>query len=172
MNEIANPPPDKTPINLERATRIVLIIAIVIVSGFIVYNLVRPKEEFVQFSILNDHLIMGDYPTQIQAGESVGFYVQVENYYLTAQDFQIKLYCGNATSSMDPVVGVKNATHLQDYTETITADGKWLSPLLTVTFLNVGPNQFVAVELWQKIEGQWHYLPNYIVFLRLNVTAG
>lgn len=75
MNEIANPPPDKTPINLERATRIVLIIAIIIVSGFIVYNLVRPKEEFVQFSILNDHLIMGNYPTQIQAGESVGFYV-------------------------------------------------------------------------------------------------
>lgn len=72
---------------------------------------------------------------------------------------------------MDPVGGVKNATHLQDYTETIAAGGKWLTPLLTVTFLDVGPNQFVAVELWQKMEGDWHYIPNYIVFLRLNVTA-
>jgi uncharacterized membrane protein len=171
MNEVLNTPSEKAPINLERATRIVLIIAIIIVSSSIVYNLVRPKEEFVQFSILNDQLIMGNYPTHVKVGESVGFYIQVENYYRTAQDFQISLYRGNSTSSMEPVEGVKNATHLQDYTENVVAEGKWLTPLLNVTFSEVGPEQFVAVELWQKIEGEWHYLPNYIVFLRLNVTA-
>lgn len=71
-----NSPSD--PTSLTHLTRVVLIASIIIVTGFIGYNLLRPEEEFVQFSLLNDELIMGNYPTSVPVGVNLSFYLQIE----------------------------------------------------------------------------------------------
>jgi uncharacterized membrane protein len=156
--------------NLEKITRVILISAIIIVSGFIMYNIFKPEEEFVQFSLLNDRLEMGNYPTQIEPGSNVTFYFQVENYYRGETEYCVKIYQGDQNSTVLPNTGIKNAMHIQNITMKLELEEKWLSEPISILFNTIGSNQFIGLELWQKINGEWQFLPNYVLTLRLNVT--
>jgi uncharacterized membrane protein len=157
--------------NLERLTRGILLISIVILSGFIVYNLVKPSEEFVQFSIFNDQQQMGNYPTTVPVGTNVTFYFQVQNFYRTPREYQVRIYRGSSESIINPQTGVQGAVSLLNLTRNMHGEETWLSEPINVSFPAVGDNQFIGLELWEKTNGEFRYIPTYVLFLRLNVTA-
>lgn len=157
--------------NLERLTRVILISSIIIVSGFIAFNIFKPEEEFVQFSLLNDQFEMGNYQTQIQVGHNVTIYFQVQHFYRDNTEYMVKIYQGDQNSTINPSTGVHNATLIQNYTNTLKLNETWLSEPVQVQFNGVGFNQSILLELWQKNDNNnWEFLPTYILTHRLNVT--
>jgi uncharacterized membrane protein len=157
-------------LNLEKTTRVILIVGIIIVSSFIIYDITRPNEQFVLFSVLNQDEQLGNYPTQLHIGESITFYFYIENHLQRTAEFNVRMYLGNETSIILPTTGIANASLIGNYTQTLENNNNWTTNALSYTFDQVGV-QFIGLELYEKSTNGWQYFENYTLFLRLNITV-
>ncbi|GAH72918.1 unnamed protein product [marine sediment metagenome] len=63
----------------DKILKILLIIGIVVVSGFIIYAVLTPKPGYCYLGILNSDKKAENYPTNAAVNESITFYISVGN---------------------------------------------------------------------------------------------
>ncbi|MHA1148110.1 MAG: DUF1616 domain-containing protein [Promethearchaeota archaeon] len=155
---------------LGKLVKIILIIGILVVSGFIVYYLFHQEPGYVGLGILNDDKKAEDYPTEAKINEEISFYVTVENHMGKEFTFRLKVYRGDEDTKLTSE-GVKDAD--LDFTtrERTLKDGDdWMSDKYSLSFQEIGEDHKIIVELYEVNEED-KLVFNNIVYLRLNITA-
>ena len=148
--------------------KICLIIGIVIISGFIIYQIFKPEPGYVTFGILNENQEAENYPTEASLNENISFYLTVENYLNRDFSFQIQIKKGDNMTSMNPNSGSDGSLNFTIGNFTLKNKESWLSGKLNVSFSEMGENKIVIAELWQ-IKNTILEFHN-ILWLRLNIT--
>ncbi|MFX0046875.1 MAG: DUF1616 domain-containing protein [Candidatus Hermodarchaeota archaeon] len=149
---------------------VLLIIGIVIISGFIVYAILTPEPGYITFGYLNSDKKAENYPTNATVGENVTFYVSVGNYLNRDFSFRVEILKGNNETFIDQS-GSSNATSfVNSSTINLTHGGYWISGAYNISFSQPGYNQIIIAELWETIAGAndkyWE-----ILTMRLNITS-
>ena len=149
--------------------KICLITGIVIISGFIIYQVFKPEPGYVTFGILNKNQKAENYPTEASINENISFYLTVENYLDRDFSYQIQIKKGDNMTSMNPHSGSDGILNVTIGNFTLKNKQAWLSGKLNVSFSEVGENQIIIVELWQIKKTQIEFYN--ILWLRLNITS-
>jgi uncharacterized membrane protein len=154
----------------DKILKICLIAGIIIVSGFIIYYILTPEPGFVTFGLLNSEQEAGDYRTNASISEDIEFYVVVENHLGFDFTFHLKIYKGDNQTQLSSS-GSENANLNQTTAQvTINNEIRWKSDKLIISFLQIGSNQTIIVELWQMTAGSPDKFYD-ITWLRLNITV-
>jgi uncharacterized membrane protein len=153
----------------ENILKILLIIGIIIISGFIIYAVLTPEPGYITFGLLNSDRKAEDYPTNATIGENITFYVSVGNYLNRDFSFRIEILKGN-DSTIIGTSGSSNATSFINSSTTNLPHGEnWISGAFNISFTEVGYNQIIIAELWERRDGlndkYWE-----ILTMRLNIT--
>lgn len=162
----------KDGLSLNKMTRIVLLVGIIVVSGAMVYTLTRPEEEDVLFFILNEDQVMKDFPVNASVNEPVSVHAFVENHLQRTAEFSVRIYRGNTNLTHNISIGVENnpnATYLFNQTKMLENEASWITPMINVTFPFAGLDQQIVLELWINTDFGWRYLAEYIIYLRIRV---
>ena len=148
--------------------KISLIIGIIVVSGFIIYYLLKPEPGYVTLGILNEDEKAENYPTEGTVNETISFYVTVGNYMNKDFSFQVMIKKGNNQTSMYPDIpsnGLIDST-IGDFT--LNHNENWASEQISISFPQLGENQIIIVELWQIKSETEEFYSN--AWMRLNIT--
>ncbi|MFX1428037.1 MAG: DUF1616 domain-containing protein [Promethearchaeota archaeon] len=148
--------------------KICLIIGIIIISGFIIYFVLKPEPGFVTFGILNENQEAENYPTQASVNETISFYMTVDNYLDKVFNFNIKIKKGDNTTVLSSTGS--NGTLQYMINSSINHKEKWVSNKLNISFSQIGANQIIIAELWQNFVSKPEEFYN-ILWLRLNITS-
>jgi len=154
----------------DKILKICLIAGIIFVSGFIIYYILNPEPGYVTFGLLNSEQKAENYPTNASVNEEIEFYVLVENHLGGDFTFRLKIKKGDNQTIMSPDSETRNA-ELNHTTDPIflVNEQRWISNF-TVSFLTIGANQTIIVELWQitnSIDEKFYD----VLWLRLNITT-
>lgn len=154
----------------EKILSISLIIAIVVISGFIIYYLLTPESGYVTFGILNSEKKAENYPTNSTVGQNVSFYISVGNYLKRDFSFRVEILRGDNNTILSPE-GSSYASSVLNITD-ITLKNKiqWTSSMLNVSFSVIGSNQTIIAELWEVDKNFFESFIE-IIWLRLNITS-
>jgi uncharacterized membrane protein len=133
----------------DKILRILLIIGIIIVSGFIIYAVLTPKPGYITFGLLNSDKKAEDYPTNAATGENVSFYVSVGNYLNRDFLFRIEILKGNNNT----IIGSSGSSNATSFINSSTIELQhgdvWISNEFNVSFSQPGNNQIIIAELWE-----------------------
>jgi hypothetical protein len=159
-------------IDFHRVTRVLLILGLIGVSSAMLYSLLNPeKEPDVIFILLNEDKQMKDYPTQANVDAAIILCAYVENMLGDGAEFSLRVYTG-ANITLDEYIGVinnANASLQQTIDFNLKHNSEWISEPISSSFSQKGENYEIIMELWQKINGEWQYMPRYILILRIQV---
>lgn len=152
----------------DKVLAILLIIGIIVISGFILYSIFTPEPGYITLGLLNSDKKAENYPTNATAGDNVTFYITVGNYLNRDFSFRIEILTGNNETEIGSS-GSSNATSFMNSSITILSHGKnWISNEFNVSFPLPGYNQIIIAELWETNIGlndkYWE-----IVTLHLNI---
>jgi hypothetical protein len=120
---------------------ITIIIAFIAASPFFL-----PKgtgEQFSELGILGSNMKLGDYPSNIVAGDTIHLYVYVGNQMNQPMYYTIQVKLGNNQTNVDPAP----TTPVQQFTQIVPKNGTWVFPL-NMTLTQPGQNQRIIFELW------------------------
>ena len=174
MNNTIKPTNRKEDISsrleFDKLLKILLIIGIVVISGFILYYVLKPAPGFISFGVLNSEMKLDDYPTELSEGENASFYVFVENHLNREFTFRLEILTGDNETIKSSTGGSVNAISYLNITNVKINHGvRWISDMLNVSFSVPGVNNSIIMELWEiKLdlnEVFWE-----ILWLNLNVT--
>ncbi|MFX0081379.1 MAG: DUF1616 domain-containing protein [Candidatus Hodarchaeota archaeon] len=149
--------------------KICLITGIIIISGFIIYEVLKPEPGYVTFGILNENQAAENYPTEAFINENISFYLTVENYLDRNFSYQIQIKKGDNMTIMNPNIGSNGTLNYTIGNFTLKKKQSWLSEKLDVSFSVIGENQIIIAELWQIKETKVKFYN--ILWLRLNITS-
>lgn len=154
----------------DRVLQVLLIVGIIIISGFIIYSVFTPEPGYITFGYLNSDKKAENYPTNATVGENVTFYVSVGNYLNRDFSFRVEILKGNNQTFIDQS-GSSNATSFVNSSTINLSHGMyWISNAYNVSFSQPGDNQIILAELWEIIPGvndkYWD-----ILTMRLNITS-
>jgi len=156
--------------DFEKTLKILLIIGIIIISGFIVYALLTPEPGYITFGVLNSDKKAENYPTNATVGENVTFYVSVGNYLNRDFSFRIEILKGNNETNLGPTGSSNAISFLNSSTIELQHGENWISSAFNVSFSLLGNNQTIIAELWETNIGPndkyWE-----IFWIRLNITS-
>ena len=149
---------------------VLLIIGIIVISGFIVYSLFTPEPGYITLGLLNSDKKTDNYPSNATIGENITFYVSVGNYLNRDFSFRIEILKGNNETEIGSS-GSSNATSYLNSSTTILSHGEnWISNEFNVSFWLPGFNQIIIAEVWEISMGSndkyWE-----IVTMHLNITS-
>jgi len=171
LNEIQNS--NKSERNykeFDKFLKLLLIIGIIVISGFIVYAIFTPRPGYITFGLLNSEKKAENYPTVTATGENVTFYVSVANYLDQDFSFRLEILKGDNNTIIGPTPSVNSYSYLNLSTVNLRHGENWISSALNVSFSQPGNNQIIIAELWEMngetIKKFWDVLT-----LRLNVTS-
>ncbi|NVM19369.1 MAG: DUF1616 domain-containing protein [Candidatus Lokiarchaeota archaeon] len=153
----------------DKLLKILLIIGIVIISGFIVYAVLTPEPGYITFGLLNSDRKAENYPTNATVGENVTFYVSVGNYLNRDFSFRIEILEGDNETILRPTGSVNATSYLNSSTILLLHGDSWISSF-NFSFSDPGYDQTIIAELWETNIGPndkyWE-----IHWMRLNVTS-
>ncbi len=153
----------------EKILKILLIIGIIIISGFIIYAVFTPKPGYITFGVLNSDKKAENYPTNATVGENITFYVSIGNFLNRDSSFRIEILKGNNETIIRPTGSLNATSYINSSTIDLSHGEKWISSAYNVSFSQPGYNQIIIAELWETNIG-----PNdkywAIFWLRLNIT--
>ncbi|MHA2000665.1 MAG: DUF1616 domain-containing protein [Promethearchaeota archaeon] len=161
-----------TPADLTKLTRFILVFSIICVIGAIIYVESRPPEQDLLFFLLNEDQLMQDYPRNCTVDEPVKFHAFVENHLQKTTEFAIRIYRCETNFTINITTGIsetQGAHYLYNRTQTLTNGQSWVTGMLNVSFPEAGNNQIIILELWKYSGGQWTFIPNYLLTLRIDV---
>lgn len=149
---------------------VLLIIGIIIISGFILYAVLTPEPGYITYGLLNSDRKAENYPKNATVGENVTFYVSVGNYLNRDFSFRIEILTGDSETILEPT-GSINATSYLNSTAIFLVHGEsWISDAFNVSFSQTGDNQTIIAEIWETDIGPndkfWE-----IAYMRLNITS-
>ena len=154
----------------DKFLKLLLIIGIIVISGFIVYAIFTPRPGYITFGLLNSEKKAENYPTVTATGENVTFYVSVANYLDQNFSFHLEILKGDNNTIIGPTPSVNSYSYLNLSTINLRHGENWISSALNVSFSQPGNNQIIIAELWEMngetIKKFWDVLT-----LRLNVTS-
>jgi len=147
-----------------------LIIGIIIISGFIVYAVLTPEPGYITIGFLNSDRKAENYPTNATIGENVTFYVSVGNYLNRDFSFHIEILKGDNGTIVKPSGSINATSYINSSTIDIPHGDIWVSSAFNVSFSQPGYNQIIIAELWESGNGSedkfWEVLT-----MRLNITS-
>ncbi len=154
----------------ENILKILLIIGIIIISGFIIYALLTPEPGYITFGVLNYNKKAENYPTNAAVNESITFYVSVGNYLNRDFSFHIEILKGNNDTILGPSPSLNATSFVNSSIITLPHSVDWISSAFNVSFSQAGMNQIIIAELWEiPSVGIRRFYD--VVFLRLNITS-
>ncbi len=168
---MAEDPDWEDGLSLQKITRIVLLVGIIVVAGAMAYTLTRPEEEDVLFFVLNEDQVMKDFPVNITVDHPVSLHAYVDNHLQRTAEFCVRVYRGGVNFSINSSIGVdgnSNAEYLNNQTRILENEESWTTSMINVSFSSPG-NQTILLELWVKTDFGWRYIPEYILFVRIEV---
>jgi uncharacterized membrane protein len=101
------------------------------------------SEQFSELGILGPNRQLGDYPTQIVAGQTVNLYVYVGNQMGQPMYYDVMVKLGDNNTTVDPAP----ITPIQQFTSVLPSNGTWAFPV-SVALTQPGLNQRIIFELW------------------------
>jgi uncharacterized membrane protein len=154
----------------DKVLAVLLIIGIIVISGFIIYAVVTPKPGYITFGILNSDKKAENYTTNATVGENITFYISVGNYLNRDFSFRVEILLGNNETEIGSF-GSLNATSIMNSSITNLSHGEnWISTEFNVSFSDPGYNQTIITELWETNTGPddkfWE-----ILTMHLNITS-
>ena len=156
----------------DKLLRIFLIIGIIIISSFIVFNLTNLEPGYTTFGILNSEKEAGNYPTSISVDENVTFFITVGNYLQRDFNFQLEILKGdNETilSATEPSINSDSYLNISSFR--LLHNQNWISEELNLSFASIGTNQIIIVELWEVNDTFLREKFTNALWLKLNVTS-
>ncbi len=125
------------------------------------------SEQFSELGILGPNMKLGDYPTQVVAGQPVSLFVYVGNQMSQPMYYDVMIKLGDNNTSVDPAP----IAPIQEFSNVVPDNGTWTFPV-NVTLTQTGLNQRILVELWiyNQTINQMQYNDRYGQ-VWLNVTA-
>ena len=156
---------------LEKITRAILLIGIILTSSFIIYDLLRPKEQYILFSLENKYGRLENYPTNISVGEPVEYKFFIINRMNEDINVSVTVHKGDNNTVVSRVKGFENSTILDNITLFIKKDENYTSDIISVVFDEAGENMITGVQLnlYNGTTQRYEYLEGYVVYLRLGV---
>jgi len=149
----------------DKILKILLIIGIIIVSGFIIYAVLTPEPGYWYLGILNSDKKAENYPTNAAVDENITFYISVGNYLNRDFSFHIEILKGNNDTVLGSSPSLNATSFVNSSTITLHHREVWISSAFNVSFSLVGTNQIIIAELWE-IRRFYD-----VVSLRLNITS-
>lgn len=160
--------------SLEKITRAILIIGIILTSSFIIYDLLRPKEQYILFSLENKDGKLENYPTNVSVGEPVEYRFFIINKMNEDINVSVTVHKGDNSTRVSRINGFENSTIVDNITLFIKKDQNYSSDIISVTFDQPGDNMITGVQLnlYNATTNKYEYLEGYVVYLRLKVYNG
>ena len=118
----------------------------IIIAFFAASQFVLPKgtsEQFSELGILGPNMKLGDYPSEIVAGDTVNLNVYVGNQMGKPMYYIVMIKLGDNETAVDPAP----IAPIQQFTSVIPNNGTWIFPV-NVTLTHAGINQRTIFELW------------------------
>lgn len=153
----------------DKLVTLLLLIGIIVISGFLLYSILNPEPGDVSFGILNSEKEAGNYPTSVELGNNISFFLTVNNYFNREFSFRIELLISNDTVITLPSNRLYARSILNTSTLTLHRYSNWVSNRFDVSFTEPGDNQTIIAELWEindDFPGKFFTS----LYLRLNVT--
>ncbi len=154
----------------DKILTVLLIIGIIIISGFIIYAVLTPKPGYITYGLLNSDRKAENYPKNATVGENVTFYVSVGNYLNRDFSFRIEILKGDNETVFKPTGSINASSYLNSSTILLPHGDSWISDVFNVSFSQTGDNQTVIAEIWETdigpIDKFWE-----IAYMRLNITS-
>ena len=150
--------------------KLLLIIGIVVISGFITYSIFTPRPGYITIGLLNTDKKAENYPTMATTGENVTFYVSVANYLNRDFSFRLELLRGDNNTIIGSTPSVNSYSYANLSTVNLPHGENWISSPINVSFSQPGHNQSIIIEIWEMygeaIVKFWE-----VVYARLNVSS-
>lgn len=120
---------------------------------------------------MNQDAVLGNYPSQVTVGQEFQLRYYVDNEYPDFQNFSVRTYLANfTTSNVTFAGGVEGGQLLQVYNFTLPYGENCTSPPLSFAINNTGTNFRICFELWILNQTNWNYLQNSVQYIWLNCT--
>ena len=120
---------------------VTVLIALVVTAPFFLPK--NTSEQFSELGILGPNMQLGDYPTQIVAGQTVNLYVYVGNQMGQPMYYDVMVKLGDNNTTVDPAP----ITPIQQFTSVLPSNGTWTFPV-HAALMQPGLNQRIIFELW------------------------
>ena len=154
----------------DKILKILLIIGIIIVSGFIIYAVLTPEPGYWYLGILNSDKKAENYPTEAAVDENITFYISVGNYLNRDFSFRIEILKGDNDTILGSSHSLGATSFLNSSTITLLHRAEWISSAFNVSFSQPGSNQSIIAELWEiPSVGVRRFYD--VVYIRLNITS-
>ena len=154
----------------DKILKILLIIGIVVVSGFIIYAILTPKPGYCYLGILNSDKKAENYRTDAEVDENITFYISVGNYLNRDFSFHIEILKGNNDTVLGPSPSLNATSFVNSSTFTLQHREVWISSAFNISFSQTGTNQIIIAELWEIPPVGIRRFFN-VVYFRLNITS-
>jgi len=122
----------------------------IIIAFFAASQFVLPKgtgEQFSELGILGPNMKLGDYPSEIVAGDAVNLNAYVGNQMGKPIYYTVMVKLGDNNTIVNPA----NITSLQQFDKVVPNNGTWTFPV-NITLTQTGLNQRIIFELWNYNE--------------------
>ncbi len=154
----------------DKLLKLLLIIGIIVISGFIIYALLTPKPGYWYLGILNSDKKAENYPTKAAVDENITFYISVGNYLNRNFSFHIEILKGDNNTVLSSSPSLNAISFVNSSTITLPHRTAWISNAFNVFFSEAGTNQSIIAELWEiPSVGVRRFYD--VVYLRLNITS-
>ncbi|GAG76124.1 unnamed protein product, partial [marine sediment metagenome] len=154
----------------DKLLKILLIVGIIIISGFIIYALVTPKPGKWYLGILNSDKKAENYPTNVAVDDNITFYISVGNYLNRDFSFHIEILRGGNDTILSSSPSLNATSFVNSSKITLPHRATWISSAFNISFSQVGANQSIIAELWEiPSVGVRRFYD--VVFVRLNITS-
>ena len=144
-NEEGEDDDGKTVVTMETISSIIAIILVVIAVAAVsqVFLAGRQGEQFSELGILGPNQMIGDYPKEVVAGDTINLFAYVGNHMGEPKWFSVLVKIGDSSSTVDPASG--EAVFRADK---ILSNGmNWTYPV-ELKLTAPGLNQRIVFELW------------------------
>ena len=154
----------------DKILKILLIIGIIIISGFIIYAFLTPKPGYYYLGILNSDKKAENYPTEAAVNETITFYISVGNYLNRDFSFRIEILKGDNETVLGSSPSLNATSFVNSSTITLLHRVEWISNAFNISFSQPGNNQSIIAELWEiPSVGVRRFYD--VVYIRLNITS-
>ena len=154
----------------DKILKLLLIIGIVVISGFIVSAIFTPKPGYWHLGILNSDKKAENYPSTVAVDENITFYISVGNYLNRDFSFHIEILKGDNDSVLSSSPTLNATSFVNSSIITLPHRAEWISSAFNVSFSQPGNNQSAIAELWEiSTVGVRRFYD--VVYMRLNVTS-
>jgi uncharacterized membrane protein len=120
---------------------VAVLVALVSVSGYILPA--STGEQFSELGILGPNMMLGDYPSQVVASDTISLYGYVGNQMGTPMYYTVMVKLGDNQTQTNPA----NIPINQEFRQVLPNNGTWTFPI-DITLTQVGTNQRIIFELW------------------------